>query len=187
VVVLSETLFSGSIGRYEDFIASFTEPMGTVQLRLILWKAAINTFIDNPITGVGIGNFRVLHNIYPELKVVPLWTQVHGMSAHNVILHYLAETGLVGSLALVVLTVKGYVLSYRDYRERLTARDNQVAVALFIAMVVFCVTILYMRAWTWGQGGYIMAFLFGLTAAWHAERQERDDYINSCQHSTACS
>ncbi|MCP4669494.1 MAG: hypothetical protein GY849_24435 [Deltaproteobacteria bacterium] len=90
---------------------------------------------------------------------------VKGMSAHNVILHYLAETGLVGALALVVLVWGGLKTSYRNYRERLSRKDTQVTAALFIAMVVFCITILYMRAWTWGQGGYIMALLFGLVAA----------------------
>jgi len=162
---LQGSLFVDLLSRYEEMIISLTNPKGTIALRLILWKTAIRTFLDNPITGIGIGNFRLVHNIYPELRVMPLYRWVTGMSAHNVLLHYLAETGIVGCLALVTLSWKGLRNSYKGFMQKLTYKNNQVAASLFIAMVVFCVTILFMRAWTWGQGGYVMAILFGLLAA----------------------
>jgi len=172
VVVLSSTLFAGSFGRYEAAIDSFTRPTGTIALRLVLWKTAILAFLDHPFTGIGIGNFRIVHELYPALKTTPLHFYVKGMSAHNVILHYLAETGLVGALALIVLAWGGLKASYRDFQRKLSRPETQVTAALFIAMLVFCVTILYMRAWTWGQGGYVMALLFGLVAARTYERRQ---------------
>lgn len=165
VVLLSGTLFAGSIMRYEAAIDSFTRPTGTIALRLVLWKTAIMAFLDHPFTGIGIGNFRIVDELYPALKTVPLHFYVKGMSAHNVILHYLAETGLVGALALVALTWGGLRASYQDFRRKLNREETQVTAALCIGMIVFGVTILYMRAWTWGQGGYVMALLFGLVAA----------------------
>lgn len=167
--ILSETLLAASLGRYESFIASMSKPGGTVALRLILWKNALRAFLDFPVTGIGTGNFRVVHQIYPDIQTIPLFILVKGKTAHNVILHYLAETGLVGAIALLTLALKGLLRSYRAFKTKLTAQDNQVSAALFIAMVVFCVTLLYMTAWTWGQNGYIMALLFGLTAAWHQQ------------------
>ncbi len=173
VMIAAGTYLAGAVGRYEHFLETFSNPQGTIALRFVLWKTAIRTFLDHPITGIGIGNFRIVYLIYPELKVVPLYVYVQGMSAHNVILHYLAETGLVGSIALLVLAYKGFMTSFRAYKEKLNSEDTQVSVALFIAMFVFCTTIFYMRAWTWGQDGYIMAMIFGLTAGWVYERRKR--------------
>lgn len=169
VVALSTNLLTGAWARYQEFIASAENPEGTVALRLVLWKTAWATFLDHPLTGIGIGNFRIVHELYPELHIVPLYRWVTGMSAHNVLLHYLAETGLLGALSLLALAFTGVRTGYRVFRARLSAADTQVSVALFIALFVFAITLLYMRAWTWGEGGYIMALLFGLLAAWYQQ------------------
>jgi len=169
VVLLSTNLLTGAWARYQEFVASVENPEGTVALRLVLWKTAWATFLDHPLTGIGIGNFRIVHELYPELHIVPLYRWVTGMSAHNVLLHYLAETGLFGALSLLALAFTGVWTGYRVLRARLSAADTQVSVALFIAIFVFALTLLYMRAWTWGEGGYIMALLFGLLAAWYQQ------------------
>jgi O-antigen ligase len=165
-VSLSTNLLANAWLRYEEFLESARNPAGTIALRFILWKTALRTFLDHPITGIGIGNFRVVHEMYPDVRVIPLYTQVKGMSAHNVLLHYLAETGLIGTLSLVALTILGLRASYRTFKLKLERADSQVSAALFIAMFVFGITLIYMRAWTWGEGGYVMALLFGLVAAW---------------------
>ena len=165
-VSLSTNLLAGAWLRYEELIESANDPAGTIALRLVLWKTAIRTFLDHPLTGIGIGNFRIVHELYPEVHMIPLYAQVKGMSAHNVLLHYLAETGLVGALSLLALAFLGLRTGYRSFKLRLEKSDTQISAALFIAMFVFSITILYMRAWTWGEGGYIMALLFGLVAAW---------------------
>ncbi|MEW5795053.1 MAG: O-antigen ligase family protein [Candidatus Zixiibacteriota bacterium] len=166
-VSLSTNLLANAWGRYQEFIVSLGDPEGTIALRLVLWRIALRTFMDNPLVGIGIGNFRIVHEIYPDLRVIPLHLQVKGMSAHNVLLHYLAETGLAGTLSLLTLTWLGLRNSYRTYRERFSTSGTQVSAALFIALLVFALTLLYMRAWTWGEGGYVMALLFGVGAAWN--------------------
>lgn len=168
-VSLSTNLLTGAWARYQEFVASAENPEGTVALRLVLWKTAWATFLDHPLTGIGIGNFRVVHELYPELHIVPLYRWVKGMSAHNVLLHYLAETGLLGALSLLALAFAGLRTGYRVFKTRLSAADTQVSVALFIALFIFAITLLYMRAWTWGEGGHIMALLFGLLAAWYQQ------------------
>jgi O-antigen ligase len=179
IVSLSAGLLTDTWARYEEFVASAEQPEGTVALRLVLWKTAWSTFLDHPILGIGIGNFRIVHELYPELHIVPLYRWVKGMSAHNVLLHYLAETGLVGTLALLARAFAGLRAGYRTFRARLSAADTQVSVALFVAMVIFAITLLYMRAWTWGEGGYIMALLFGLTAAWYQQTVRRPTGVST--------
>ncbi len=168
-VSLSTNLLAKTWLRYEEFLESANDPSGTIALRFVLWKTAIRTFLDHPLTGIGIGNFRIVHQMYPELHTIPLYAQVKGMSAHNVLLHYLAETGLIGAVSLLALTFLGLRAGFRTFKLRLAKADTQISAALFIAMFVFTITIFYMRAWTWGEGGYIMALLFGLVAAWRRQ------------------
>jgi O-antigen ligase len=166
-------LLAGAYGRYQEFVASLRDPQGTVALRLILWKTALRTFLDHPIAGIGVGNFRIVHDIYPDVRLIPQYILVKGMSAHNVILHYLAETGLIGALSLLMLAISGLRTVYRTFRLNLRAVETQVSAALFIGLLVFVFSLFYMREWTWGQGSYVMALLFGLAAAWYQQTVER--------------
>ncbi len=168
VVAFQETVFTGVIERLASLVDSLKNPQETVLLRLVLGKAAVRAFLSDPLTGIGIGNFRIVDQVVPEMRMEPVWFYIRGMSAHNVILHYLAETGLIGAVSLLALAFTGLRAAYRGFRRRMSDYDQQTAAAIFVGMIVFGVTLLYMRAWTWGQGGYIMAILFGLTAAWNA-------------------
>ena len=83
--------------------------------------------------------------------------------AHDISKH--VKVYIVVFLALLVGTIVTVAMNAVHF-------DNiavTISVALFIALFVFAVTLLYMRAWTWGEGGYIMALLFGLLAAWYQQ------------------
>jgi len=171
--IANTELLAGAYGRYQEFVASLRDPQGTVALRLILWKTALRTFLDHPIAGIGVGNFRIVHDIYPEQRLIPQYILVRGMSAHNVVLHYLAETGLIGTVPLLMLAISGLRTAYRTFKLKLSSGETQVSAALFIGLFVFVCSLFYMRAWTWGQGSYVMALLFGLVAAWYQQTGKR--------------
>jgi O-antigen ligase len=166
VLVLGTALFGGFLERVGELGASLTKPQGTVALRLVLWKAALKGFLTSPMVGIGIGNYTSIDQVVPAIKAEPVWYYIRGMSAHNVVLHYLAETGLVGASALLTLAAAGFIQARRQFRVRRNRRDSQVSAALYIMMVVFCLSIFFMRAWTWSQEGYVLALIFGLSAAW---------------------
>ncbi|MDF1544273.1 MAG: O-antigen ligase family protein [bacterium] len=169
LILFRESVLSGAIGRYEQFIDSLSDPQGTVALRLVLWTAAWKAFLSDPLTGIGIGNFRLLVELMPRLRLVSVWDRISYMSAHNVFLQYLAETGIVGGIALISLAMAGLRKSWSNVKTRLAVSDQSVSVALYVCMFLFATTIFYMREWTWGQGGYLMAFFFALTTAWTYE------------------
>jgi putative inorganic carbon (hco3(-)) transporter len=69
-------------------------------VRVQLWSAAWAMFSDYPVLGVGADNFHVRFGDYsgvPESKL--------GTHAHSMYLESLADTGVVGLLALVWLLV----------------------------------------------------------------------------------
>jgi len=160
-----ETIFQASFERILEMINSTINPEGTIALRVVLWTAAVKAFLTNPLTGIGMGNFKIISQITPEIRLVPVWYYIGGMSPHNVVLHWLAETGLPGAAALLWLAWRGLRAGWSQFESTAAPRDLQTAGALFIGMFIFALSIFYTRAWTWGQDGYIMALLFGLVAA----------------------
>ncbi len=88
----------------------FVSPTGTVtaaerifdhaansSIRFYLWKEAWYMFLQEPLLGVGTGQFAWHHF---QLATVFRNPEVFGIynNAHNVVLHLLAETGLAGTL-----------------------------------------------------------------------------------------
>ena len=122
----------------------------------------------------------MIDQMVPAMKASPVWYYIRGLSAHSVVLQYLCETGLLGLLALLNLAFTGLRLGRSSFRQKLSRSDNAVSAALFIAVIVFAHTIIYMRSWTWAQGGYVLAIIFALNAAFvyqlrHKASTERSD------------
>jgi O-antigen ligase len=173
LAAFSSSLLVGFVGRVEELVASLVNPQGTIALRIVLWTAAFKAWLTSPIVGIGIGNFNLVDQVVPEMKTAPVWYYIRGMSAHNVVLHYLAETGIIGVVALLAVTASGLRMGREVFRRKLSLEETQISGAIMIAMVVFALSIFFMRAWTWAQEGYIMAMLFGMAAAWCHQLESR--------------
>lgn len=172
-VFLRDSLLAPAFDRFEAFIRSMGEAEGTVALRLVLWKGAVKAFLANPLTGIGIGNFRLVENVIPEMRFEPVWYYIGGMSVHNTVLQYFAETGLFGGLALQWLAVRSFRAGVRGF---LASNGTVLAASwapVMTGAIVFSTSVFFMRAWTWGQDSYIMALILALVAA--ADRQALDN------------
>lgn len=66
--------------------------------RLLLWQSASNMFADNPVTGVGYGEF---HDNYKEKYILPEAKQRYLGHAHSNFFQVLAEGGLLGTAGLL--------------------------------------------------------------------------------------
>ncbi|MDZ4722336.1 MAG: O-antigen ligase family protein [candidate division Zixibacteria bacterium] len=165
IFVFSNTIFVGFLVRMGNFFESASEPQGTIALRIILWTAAIKGFLTAPFFGIGLGNFHLIEEVVPGVKAEPLWYYVRQMSAHNVLLHYMVECGMLGGIALLAIVYSAFKTSYGNFKAKLSPAATQVNAALFIAMFVFCITVFYTRAWTWEQGAHILSLIFGMSAA----------------------
>lgn len=77
------------------FLSSFDLHDGSVAGRLDMWEKAFQTFGQNPWGGVGLGNF--------PLKVNPRADFREPISAHNLFLDFLAETGLFSFVLLIFI------------------------------------------------------------------------------------
>jgi len=67
---------------------------------LSLWKTGWHMFLDHPLFGVGLSHFSTL---FPQYHSVPFEGEIHFGNAHNLYLHQMAERGLAGLAALLLL------------------------------------------------------------------------------------
>lgn len=83
---------------------------GSVGQRIQMWWAAILLFLDNPIWGVGLGNYYETKLVLIEQGLISSDIQRFGY-AHSEPFHYLAEIGLIGLLSLAVYYVTCFWLA----------------------------------------------------------------------------
>lgn len=98
--------------------------------RMAMWQAAWNMFQDNPIFGVGIGNYAVA---YPDYRL-PLWKEPKG-HAHNIYLNMLAEMGIIGLIAYLALMATFFVHGVRVLRRLSRSSELQFERYLVIGLL----------------------------------------------------
>jgi O-antigen ligase len=80
--------------------------------RMSHWQTAIAMWDQHPWIGVGSGNFN---ERFTEFAVHPQFSESQG-HAHNYYLHLLAETGIVGLFAYIVLLLSVFFIGWKAYR-----------------------------------------------------------------------
>ncbi len=76
-------------------ISELADP-ASMRLRVSYWRVGMRMFLDNPLTGVGLGNFGVAYPVYQGT------TDGDVREAHNSFLQILCETGIVGGMLFVI-------------------------------------------------------------------------------------
>ena len=108
--ILSATLGMGR-SFVEEALSIFDLTHSTVRFRLLTWGSTWQIFLDNPLLGVGAGNFKVT---YPAYRKVEEW-RISGPKsrvdqAHNEYLQLASETGILGFMAFMgILTCAGFL------------------------------------------------------------------------------
>lgn len=100
--------------------------------RPALRNIAIHIFLDNPLVGIGMGNFTSKY--VSDSYISPLAYQKHYLShAHNIYLKFLSETGLIGISVFFILigfqlkVIWENVISFRN--------KSLYAMAMFFAII----------------------------------------------------
>ena len=88
---------------------SIAQPSASLEARLLIWASAFFEFVSSPLTGVGWGQFPA--EFWSANTLSQAWlesqfnwkTNLHNnaMSAHNILLHTLAEAGALAMLLLL--------------------------------------------------------------------------------------
>jgi len=159
-VISVPALFEVIQTRFAD-IFSFSAS-GAIWKRMLLWNNAFTAFLDHPLVGVGPGNYKVIHTIYPTIHLEFVHFFVRGLNAHNLVLQYLAETGLVGTFPMVLLIFNQFRLSRRCWHLSQEIEELQISAALYAIGICLLLTTFIEADWMWGFAGYTFVFFVAL-------------------------
>lgn len=138
--------------------------------RWIIWHGALMMFKDFPLLGAGPGSFRVLFPLYrhPDYFMNDISTLT--LSSHNAYLDYLAETGLLGFLAMISFLG---MMAFMLLRHIITHPDRRVRALLsgifcgYAGILLANLTSPFSR---WAIGATIYGFLGTVAAGINAAR-----------------
>jgi O-antigen ligase len=105
-------------------------------IRLAQWAAGINMFLAHPVLGVGAGNYSAA---YPQYSVV-CWPDSVG-HAHNYYINAAAETGVIGLVAFLALTVAMVFVGWRATQAMLRSDTSGYGLALALGFFACIVTV----------------------------------------------
>jgi O-antigen ligase len=166
-IISAPSLFETIQARFTDIIT--LADSSTVWKRLVLWSNAFSAFLDHPLTGVGPGNYKVIHTIYPTVQLEYIHFFVRGMNAHNLVMQYLAESGIVGTIPMILLMFNQFRLSRQSWAQAVNLKSIRHSLALYSAGATLLITTVLEADWLWGFAGYTFVFFITLISKNHAE------------------
>jgi len=116
--------FSSTI---EKTFVDYTADAGNTS-RIRYYRQTLQSFLDNPILGVGHGNWKVASIKYDAKEMKDYIVQYH---SHNDFLQVLAETGIFGFIAYLVFFLLIYLKVLRKVNER---KNHQILLFLLMAL-----------------------------------------------------
>ncbi len=159
-VVSVPELFAVIQSRFADIFS--VSASSAVWKRLLLWNNAFTAFMDHPLVGVGPGNYKILHTIYSEVHMEFIHFFVRGLNAHNLFLHYLAETGLLGTIPMVLLMINQFRLSRKSWILSQGTKELKLSAALYAVGICLLLTTFIEADWMWGFAGFTFVFFIAL-------------------------
>jgi len=134
ILTFSGIIAFGGIQEYNSYLArlrSITNPQaGNNSYRLKVWGATIEMIRDNPVAGVGAGNWQIEVSKYlPDLNFVQ--KEMNWGRPHNDYLWVLSEKGVFG----IVLYVLIFIISF-IYAFRIILRENDVKLKIITLLTM---------------------------------------------------
>jgi len=121
-----------------------------------MWGIALEVWRQHPLVGTGLGDFK--HHVRQQLDSEQAQLDLVYTHAHNVYLEFLATTGSIGLLVMVVtILVLPLLLMIDRYRHAKSALSRNAALVGGVLIVSFAV--------------------FGLTEAWTARSPMMSTYV----------
>jgi len=111
----------------------------TAQTRFIGWNAAIQGFIKDPLTGVGMENYNILFNEYfPARYYLLASSETYFDRAHNQFFNILSESGIIALLLYLGFPILiGYYLVRGYRRGKFSLKEFMLFSAISIAYFVY--------------------------------------------------
>lgn len=114
--------------RYNDYRNEYSE---TIKERLLLWNKSLQMVRENPVLGVGSGNWKIIIPSYGTENLRSSQGLTHYQRPHNDFLWVLAENGVAGLVCYILIYV---LLIYYIIKIILSGQKSEVR---FVAFLMF--------------------------------------------------
>ncbi|MEW5701507.1 MAG: O-antigen ligase family protein [Candidatus Zixiibacteriota bacterium] len=146
--VVALVLLSGAIPLFDQPTSRVYESLAgeslSLNMRFFLWKMGMDAFLASPLLGTGLAAVRHLDELLPQWRLETMGLYTHGLGAHNDMITYLSETGLIGVTVILWLFLRVLRVGYQAFRARSSVEDAAAILSLWIPV-----------------SGIVMAFFFG--------------------------
>ena len=136
-------------------------------VRGVIYVAAFGMFLNEPVLGIGYGNFRSHFNAYTSTGPDDMW------DAHSLYFKFLAEIGLVGTLCFLAFIGSILLSARRSWRKGANDMERVVGAALLGSVAGVLVQGLVEALIENPQFGSMLWFLFAMLAV--AQQLGRQD------------
>lgn len=135
-------------------IASRLKDVDNFTIRVKLWEAAVSIFADNPILGVGIGNYPLYHIEAIRTHLIGPFDEFGGSGldrisvAESTYFQMAAESGVLGLTAFALMIITFFVLVHRGFRNARTVRQQGLYTAVGLGGLNYLTNSLTITAYT---------------------------------------
>jgi len=150
-------------------------PIDTTQIRFILWDLALKFFFQNPLIGIGLGQFSELSTLGLEPRYQMFYVYIAKIGTHNLLLSYLSETGIIGAICFLFFLYSSLRLAWLKFKLSTTATDLKLSGALLGGLFYIVITSLYAGAWTTNILGMMFALILAWTVIFSPTRQRENN------------
>lgn len=129
IIILIIIVSAAGFGKAEDI--KNLGSRSSLASRVMIWKSALKIGGDNPVFGIGAGNFNEEYLKYQ--KYFPPYLEWSVPQPHNLFLAFWLEAGALGLLGFLILVAKFFY----DNIKKAVPRNREMALVCFAIMLYF--------------------------------------------------
>jgi len=131
----------GKINPYKRFMSIFDPNHGTIRFRIHAWLNSVEMIKDNPILGVGIGNWKYIYPLYARSAKIDLLFSAERQpyNTHNDYVQIFTETGLIGGTAFLLLLAVCFITALKSFFQEEDYPTAMLSLSLLWALLTFVI------------------------------------------------
>ena len=137
----------------------------TIFIRLFLWKTGLQVFLDSPIMGIGLAQIGKWDQFVSFWRFDPMSQFSRGLGAHNDLVTYAAETGLIGLAALFWFFVRVTRVGWRTLPRIADRSSLHLLLSVWVPCLAIFARFFYGTHTFYSLGGLFNCLYFGLLIA----------------------
>jgi len=106
----------------------------TMDTRTLIWKSALKMAQDYPLTGIGLGAFRIA---FPGYRYPGVNQGPH--HSYNDLIELMSETGLISFFIFLLILGKGFLIFLKRYREEMDPAQKKLAIGVLFGILAFLI------------------------------------------------